>query len=234
MYDARDRGMNAWQIIKKYYSQNLELRTCDNFGGILESYPGYTLTMGSRGDAVRTMQLQLNRVLGRYTNVIINPVDGIFGEQTRTSVLRFQQIYNLPQTGNIDRRTWYEISRIYAIEKALWEMYSEGERISIGTTPPSRVIRLNDTGALVVELQFLLDFIAMYHSEIPFVAQTSRFDTLTAEGVRAFQRKFNLNVDGIVGDAVIIRPTQVKPASKRVSGVWSFSFSNFDMGLGIR
>jgi hypothetical protein len=196
MYDARDRGMNAWQIIKKYYSQNLELRTTDNFGGILESFPGYTLTPGTRGEAVRIIQLQLNRILGRYTNQIINPVDGVYGPQTRDSVLMFQRLYNLPQTGNIDRRTWYEIGRIYAIEKALWEMYSEGERFSIGTTPPTRVLRQGDTGALVVELQFLLDFISLYHPEIPFVAQTSRFDALTTEGVRAFQRLFGITADG--------------------------------------
>jgi peptidoglycan hydrolase-like protein with peptidoglycan-binding domain len=198
-YDARDRGMNAWQIITKYFKQNLELRTIDKFGGIMESYPGYTLQLGSRGAAVRTMQLYLNRILGRYTDVIINPVDGIFGPQTRNSVITMQRILNLPQTGTIDRRSWYEISRRYATERALWEMYSEGQRIGIGTTPPTRVVRQGDTGALVTELQFLLDFIALYHSGIPFVPQSSRFDALTGEGVRAFQRLFNINADGIVG-----------------------------------
>jgi len=200
-FDARDRGMNAWQIIEKYYSQNLELRVCDNFGGILESFPGYTLSQGSRGDVVRTMQLYLNRILGRYSDVIINPVDGIYGPMTRNSVLMFQRIYGLPQTGTIDRRTWYEISRIYGIERALWEMDSEGKRIGIGKTPPTRVIRQGESGPLVVELQFLLDYIAMFHREIPFVAQTSRFDSLTEEGVRAFQSLFNLTADGVVGPA---------------------------------
>ena len=199
--DARIRGMNAWQIIRKYYTQNLELRVCNKFNGILESFPGYTLTQGSRGNAVRTMQLYLNRILGRYTNTIINPVDGIFGPATRNSVLLFQQLYNLPQTGTIDRRTWYEISRIFAVEKALWEMNSEGERIGIGRTPPTTIIRQGAQGASVVELQFLLDFISMYHSEIPFVAQTSRFDTLTEAGVRAFQTLFGINSDGVVGPA---------------------------------
>ncbi|MCL2052808.1 MAG: peptidoglycan-binding protein [Lachnospiraceae bacterium] len=198
-YDARDRGMNAWQIINKYFSQSLELRICNNFGGVIDSYPGYTLTQGSRGEAVRAMQLFLNRILGRYTNTIINPVDGIYGPQTANSVRLFQQLYNLPQTGNIDRRTWFEISRIYAIESGLWEMYSEGQRIGVGQTPPTKVTRLGDQGALVVELQFLLDFIAMYHSEIPFVAQTSRFDSLTEQGVLAFQRLFNITADGVVG-----------------------------------
>ena len=200
-FDARDRGMNAWQIIRKYYSQNLELRETDVYSGILESYPGHTLTQGSRGNAVRTMQLYLNRILGRYSDVIINPVDGVFGPMTRNSVLMFQRVYGLPQTGTIDRRTWYEISRIYGVERALWEMDSEGKRIGIGKTPPTRVIRPGDTGPLVVELQFLLDYIAMFHREIPFVPQISRFEALTEEGVQAFQRLFNLTPDGVVGPA---------------------------------
>jgi len=198
-FDARDRGMSAWQIIRKYYPQNLELRQCNVFSGPLESWPGSSLSLGSQGESVRTMQRYLNRILGRYTNVIINPVDGIFGNSTRNSVLLFQQIYNLPQTGVIDRATWYQIGRIYGIEKALWEMNSEGIRIGIGTTPPTVIIREGATGARVTELQFLLDFIGMYYDEIPFVAETSRFDRLTTESVRAFQRLFGLTVDGVVG-----------------------------------
>ena len=200
-FDGRDRGMNAWQIIRKYYSQNLELRQCDFFSGPLESWPGAPLSQGSQGEAVRTLQRYLNRVLGRYTDVIINPVDGVFGPSTRRSVILFQQIYNLQQTGVVDRATWYQIGRIYGIEKALWEMNSEGIRIGIGTTPPTVVIREGATGTRVTELQFLLDFIGLYYDEIPFVAETSRFDRLTADGVRAFQRLFGLTVDGVVGPA---------------------------------
>jgi peptidoglycan hydrolase-like protein with peptidoglycan-binding domain len=202
-FDARDRGMNAWQIIRKYYSQNLELRVSNNFSGPLESWPGSNLTVGSSGEHVRTMQRYLNRILGRYTNVIINPVDGIFGEQTRRSVIMFQQIYNLPQTGVINRATWFQIGRIYAIEKGLWEMHSEGIRIGIGKTPPTTIIREGSTGALVTELQFLLDYISSYYDAIPFVPETSRFERLTLEGVRAFQRLFGLNVEG----CDIIEPT---------------------------
>ncbi|MCL2353556.1 MAG: peptidoglycan-binding protein, partial [Defluviitaleaceae bacterium] len=198
-FDARDRGMNAWQIIEKYYRPALELRESNNFKGPLESWPGHSLSEGSSGLAVETMQRYLNRVLGRYTDIIINPVDGVFGASTRNSVRVFQQIYNLPQTGVIDRATWYQISRIYAIEKALWEMNSEGIRIGIGRTPPTTVIRQGATGRLVTELQFLLDYIGLFYDSIPFVADTSRFDGLTTESVREFQRIFGLNVDGVVG-----------------------------------
>ncbi|MDR2182589.1 MAG: peptidoglycan-binding protein, partial [Clostridiales bacterium] len=186
-FDARDAGMNAWQIIRKYYTQNLELRVCDLFSGPLESWPGSPLSLGSQGEAVRTMQRYLNRILGRHTIVIINPVDGVFGASTRNSVLLFQQIYNLPHTGVVDRATWYQIGRIYGIEKALWEMHSEGVRIGIGRTPPTNILQEGAVGPSVLELQFLLDFIGLYYEEIPFVAETSRFDRFTANAVRAFQ-----------------------------------------------
>jgi len=197
-YDGR-AGMNAWQIINKYYTQNLQLRQSDNFTGALESWPGSNLSVGSSGEHVRTMQRYLNRVLGRYTNIIINPVDGVFGVSTQNSVRTFQEIYNLPQTGVINRATWFQISRIYAIEKGLWEMDSEGIRIGIGQTPPTQTIREGNTGRLVTELQYILDFVGMFYDDIPFVAETSRFDTLTTASVRAFQRHFRLTADGIVG-----------------------------------
>ncbi|MCL2169423.1 MAG: peptidoglycan-binding protein [Defluviitaleaceae bacterium] len=200
-FDARDRGMNAWQIIQKYFNRDLVLRESVIFTGPLESWPGAPLSMGSSGVHVLALQRYLNRILGRYTEIIINPEDGIFGASTQNSVRVFQQIYNLPVTGVVDRATWYQIARIYAIEKALWEMHSEGIRIGIGHTPPTRVIREGNTGPLVTELQFLLDYIGLYYENIPFVADTSRFDRLTTAAVREFQRVFGLTVDG--GDVII-------------------------------
>ncbi|MDR2168212.1 MAG: peptidoglycan-binding protein [Clostridiales bacterium] len=198
-FDARDRGYNAWQIIEKYFIRPLVLRQTNIFEGPLESWPGSPLSLNSTGIYVRTMQRYLNRVLGRHTNIIINPVDGIFGASTRNSVVVFQQIYNLPATGVIDRATWYQIARIYAIEKALWEMHSEGIRIGIGRVPPTRLLQEGATGPLVTELQFLLDYIGMYYETIPFVAETSRFNGFTAAAAREFQRVFGLNIDGVVG-----------------------------------
>jgi len=201
-FDGRN-GMNAWQIIQKYYgSRNLELRWTDNFSGPLESWPGAPLSLGSSGEHVRAIQRWLNRILGRHItspNIIINPVNGVFGSSTQNAVRTHQGLRSLPQTGIVDRATWFSIARFYAIEKSLWEMHSEGVRIGIDTTPPTTTIREGNTGRLVLELQFLLNFIQMYYEQIPFVAQTSRFDGFTLAAVREFQRLFGLNADGVVG-----------------------------------
>jgi DNA-binding XRE family transcriptional regulator len=56
---------------------------------------------GSRGDSVRALQLQL--VEGHSARLA---VDGDFGPETETAVLRFQEQAGLPITGVVDHLTW--------------------------------------------------------------------------------------------------------------------------------
>jgi peptidoglycan hydrolase-like protein with peptidoglycan-binding domain len=65
------------------------------------------LQVGSRGDRVRELQVDLN-TLGYVTNGI----DGIFGQASRRAVVAFQQENGLPVTGIADSAT------IDAIDKA--------------------------------------------------------------------------------------------------------------------
>ena len=81
------------------------------------------------------------------------------------------------------------------------ELDSEGQRYSIGSTPPTQVLRLNSRGNAVVELQFLLNFIGQFYNEIPFVIEDSVFRESTRDAVIAFQRRFGLTADGVVGPA---------------------------------
>ena len=39
--------------------------------------------------------------------------DGIYGSKTAESVRKFQEVFQLPQTGKVDYSTWYKISEIY-------------------------------------------------------------------------------------------------------------------------
>lgn len=59
-----------------------------------------TLKYGNRGSAVAFVQNLLRR---RRYNI---PVDGIFGQMTRSAVLDFQRMHSLPLTGNVDPATW--------------------------------------------------------------------------------------------------------------------------------
>lgn len=108
-----DQGKTPYEILTYYYGNDIELVTADKVNGIPESYPGYDLTIGSRGEPVNTIQKYLNRIARNYPLIPKVAVDGIFGDQTAEQVKVFQGIFALPKTGVVDYRTWYKISEIY-------------------------------------------------------------------------------------------------------------------------
>ena len=64
--------------------------------GVPSSWPGYTLTIGSAGDKVRQIQVQLNRIAQNYPLIPTLVADGFYGPATAESVKVFQGIFNLP------------------------------------------------------------------------------------------------------------------------------------------
>ncbi len=197
-----NQGYKPIDILKYYYPNDIEIVSSNKFGTIKESYPGKPLKEGDSGDAVKTMQNYLNRIRINFPLIPqINPVDGVFGNSTKNAVLAFQKTFGLIADGIIGKGTWYKIITVYTAVKRLGDLESEGERIGIGTTPPTSVLREGSRGADVVELQFILDFIAQFHTSIPTVLQNGYFDSLTKSAVIAFQTLFNLMPDGVVGPA---------------------------------
>ena len=61
------------------------------------------------------------------------------------------------------------------------------------------VLRTGSTGSAVEQLQFWLNTLAQYESSIPSLTVDGVYGTGTANTVRAFQRKYGLTVDGVVG-----------------------------------
>lgn len=108
-----DRGYSAIEILRYYYGSNLYINTASSISGIPSSWPGYNLTNGSRGEKVRQIQQQLNRIAQNFPAIPVIAADGIFGPRTAESVKIFQGIFGLPATGIVDYPTWYKISAIY-------------------------------------------------------------------------------------------------------------------------
>ena len=71
------------------------------------------LSLGSEGEAVRTVQEQLNRISQNYPAIEKLPADGVYGPATQAAVTEFQKIFHLPQTGSVDFAGWYEISNVF-------------------------------------------------------------------------------------------------------------------------
>ena len=197
--DLALKNYSPIEILRYYYPRDIQIVESTNFTTNVGTYPGTALKMGSRGEDVRLMQTYLNRISGNFYIPPIPNVDGIFGQHTETTVRAFQQINNLVADGIIGRATWYFITKIYVAVKELAELTSEGERIGIGTIPPTVVIQSGSRGEYVVELQFILNYIAQFFPAVPTVIQNGVFRDDTKRSVTEFQKEFNLTPDGVVG-----------------------------------
>lgn len=108
-----DQNYSAIEILRYYYGSNMYINEAEEISGIPASWPRENLQVGSRGDKVRQMQEQLNRIAQVYTSIPRIAADGSFGPATQAAVRRFQSVFGLPQTGVVDYATWYKISEIY-------------------------------------------------------------------------------------------------------------------------
>lgn len=113
-----DQNYSALQILRNYYGSDIYINTAEEVSGIPLSWPGYTLDIGDSGTPVRTIQEQLSAIRRTYSNIPSLAIDGIYGEDTAAAVSKFQSIFDLPVTGEVDYSTWYKISQLYvALEK---------------------------------------------------------------------------------------------------------------------
>ena len=196
------QGKTPLQILKYYYGSDIEIVRTHNIQAIPQSYPGSPLRQGDSGTAVFTLQRQLNRIAKDYPFIGKLTVDGVFGPRMVSTVKTFQRQFNLTADGVVGRQTWYKISYIYVSVKDLAELTSEGETSS-GTLSDGSwggtALRTGSTGSAVEQVQFWLNTLAQYESAIPSLAVDGRYGAATASAVRAFQRRYGLTVDGVVG-----------------------------------
>ena len=196
------QGKTPLQILKYYYGSNIEIVRTNNIQAIPQSYPGSPLRQGDSGTAVFTLQRQLNRIAKDYPFLGKLTVDGVFGPRMVSTVKTFQRQFNLTADGVVGRQTWYKISYIYVSVKDLAELTSEGETSS-GTLSDGSwggtALRAGSTGSAVEQVQFWLNTLAQYESALPSLAVDGRYGAATASAVRAFQRRYGLTVDGVVG-----------------------------------
>ena len=208
------QGYDSVAILRYYYGDDIELVSNAPIRGITESYPGTPLRLGSTGPFVTVVQTALNRISQNYPAIPkINPVDGIFGQQTESAVRQFQQIFSLTADGIVGPATWYQINRIYVAVLRLAELQSQGQQeFFIGNYPND--LSLGDTGDYVNRLQYMLSVLTQFIPSIPPVSQTGTFDIATRDAVRAFQRYEGLPVTGAVSaqtwDAIYEQFSQVE------------------------
>lgn len=196
-----NQGYTPLMILRYYYGNDVELVQTNDIRGIEGSYPGYVLRQGSSNEYVKTLQNQLIRVSQAFPAIPrISSATGYFGTETLAAVRAFQKIFNLTVDGLVGKATWYALSYIYASVKNLADIGSEGETRPGAAAPyPGFLLRQGSRGSAVRTMQGYLNDLSKKYSDLPSIAVDGVFGPRTLAAVRAFQRKFGLTVDGIVG-----------------------------------
>lgn len=197
--DLARQGYLPYDILRYYYG-NVNLVKNAPIKTNVPSYPGRALRQGDRGEDVRTIQRELNRIAANYPAIPTVPVDlGVFDAATERAVKAFQRIFNLTPDGIVGKNTWYRLKYIYNSVKGLSELYSEGITYSETERRFSRVLQQGSSGSEVRTLQYYLNFIAFFNDSLNEIDADGVFGPATKRAVTAFQRYYGLAQDGIVG-----------------------------------
>ena len=204
-----EQGLTPYEILQYFYGPNIGILENAPISANVASYPGTPLRLGTSGNDVKTIQLQLNRIADNYPAIpkIPNP-DGVFNVATENAVRAFQRVFNLTQDGIVGKSTWYQLKYIYNGVKRLNELTSEGLTLEEVTRPFPSVLREGASGVDVRTLQYYLDVIAYFTDAVPDIMQDGVFGPATTAAVQAFQQLAGLSADGVVGRQTWLRLQQ--------------------------
>ena len=190
-------GKNYLEILRYYYGNDINIKYNAEVGDTI-GYPGYVVGLGSAGNPVLAIQRDLKRIRRNYPAIPnITSTLGIYDEETKNAVKKFQEIFSLPVTGFVDKATWYKIKYIYTSVKKLSDLYSEGLTESEATFLYEDELNYGDTGIEVEHIHYFLDAIAFLDPDIPRLKTNSIYNDNSITMVKAFQKKYNLPVTGI-------------------------------------
>lgn len=195
-----NQGKSPIQILRNYYGNDIKIIYNAPVAENIMTYPGFPVEIGTSGDFVRMIKIELNRIGRDYPAIpaIIN--DSVyFTVETENAVKKFQEIFNLPVNGIVDKQTWYKIKYIYNAVKKISNIYSEGIGLDEALLVYNNTIQLGDEGGPVSALNYYINTIAYFDSDIPFLdLKTFDFTEDTKQMVIAFQKKYNIKANGIV------------------------------------
>ena len=194
-----NQGYTPYEILQYYYGDDINIVNDAPIDIPNSSAPPRPLRLGSGGDEVRTLQLRLNRISDNYPAIpkIALP-DGVFSFDTEDAVKKFQETFGLTPDGIVGNATWYKVLFIYNAVKRLNELNSEGITLSEVTKQFAGESRVGDSGDDVKNIQYFLNYLAEFYSEIPRIDIDGIFGPSTENAIKAFQRLFELPITGTV------------------------------------
>ncbi len=146
--------------------------------------------------------LEIQKILRRidFFENDISPIrlNGVYNEETRQGVKRFQGKYGLPETGIVDFSTW---QLLQAVGKALSEATALARAVYILPRDEEYIISPGLQDDVVYVVQHLINVISQEYDSINPVKFTGIYDSETENAIREFQRINLLESNGIL-DAV--------------------------------
>ncbi|MBS4786206.1 MAG: peptidoglycan-binding protein [Clostridiales bacterium] len=205
-----NQGYDAMGILRHYYGDDIRLVENAPVQNVEESFSGIPLSLGSSGNDVYTVQMELNRIRRNFPAIPLIPdVDGIFDNYTEEAVRAFQRAFNMPVTGVVDKAVWYRMKEIYTSVKRLADLSGEGIKISEVTPLYPTVLTVGDTGISVTTVQYYLNVFAYFNPYIPLVPIDGIYSQETAEAVMSFQQQYGLTASGVTDRATWLKMLEV-------------------------
>lgn len=159
-------------------------------------YPD-AISEGDSGQKVEIMQYFLALVSEFYLTVPTVEITGVFGPETKISVIAFQKQVGLPQTGVVGAETW---NAMYDAFKGIADtIFVEDEIFAINTLPfGGTILKQGSQGEDVKALQEYLTAISLVYTSIDPVNATGIFGVETEQAVKQYQARFGLPQTGQV------------------------------------
>lgn len=104
----------TFELLHKQYVEIIESVSLPNPIIPFPSFPSnYAIKRGDNSFLVAVLQYMLNEIGIIYNVFDALEINGEYDEETEKSILFFQESNSLSKTGEVDRKTWNALSRIY-------------------------------------------------------------------------------------------------------------------------
>ena len=194
-----NEGMSAYDIVRYYYGDNVEIIEDVEVANFPPSAPVAPLGEGDTGRDVELAQIRLNRISANFPGIPkIFPINGFFGSEMSATVRKFQEVFNLDVDGIIGRATWNRIQNVYNAVKKLQTVNSEGLRLEdLSTQYPGNLSEgMSSSGVLT--LQYYLYYVSTFVPTVLPLSVDGVFGSGTKSSVESFQRTYGLPINGVV------------------------------------
>lgn len=192
-------GKSTWYKISYVYVAVKKLAELTSEGETLDpgSYPGYVVKRGDRGVNVMAIQYYTSQASIYISSLNSLKIDGVFGSDVEKQVKNFQRYFNLSIDGKVGPLTWGKMRNV-------WLSIKNGSTVPPQTPPqsdiyPGYILKIGSSGSNVMKIQEWLSGISQIYESIPSLAVDGKFGQGTQNSVIAFQKRFNLTRDGLVG-----------------------------------